>query len=101
MCDQESGVDLAYDILELDMDDFDAILNEGSDENGFYQLKSKPPSTSLMDEASGQWHSRRTNVRLTKCPVGHKRYCEQSTKGMKEQFYSSTLFCIDQLQIET
>lgn len=42
----ESGVDLSFDILELDFHDFDNILKGGCDENGFYTLKSKPPVSS-------------------------------------------------------
>ncbi|XP_068203778.1 probable serine/threonine-protein kinase pkgA [Palaemon carinicauda] len=42
----ESGIDLGFDILELDFDDFENILKEGSDDNGFYTLKSKPPVSS-------------------------------------------------------
>lgn len=46
MSAHESGVDLSFDILELDFHDFENILKEGCDENGFYTLKSKPPVSS-------------------------------------------------------
>ena len=42
MSSRESGIDLAFDI-ELSLDDFDRILEQGSDSNGYYTLKSKPP----------------------------------------------------------
>ena len=42
---QESGIDLNFDVLELSWEDFDRILDSGSDHNGFYTIKSKPVTT--------------------------------------------------------
>ena len=39
----DSGIHLGFDVVELDEGDFEAILSEGGDDNGFYTLKSKPP----------------------------------------------------------